>query len=819
LESFLRDLRYAFRALIKRPGFTLAAMLSLGLGIGANTTIFTLVNGAFLSSVPVADPGRVVVVYTNEHDNPAFGYLPISYPNYRDLRQQNDVLSGLAAFQWLRPNLLQGDRPERIFSQVVTDNYFTVLGIKPLMGRLFSAEDFAVRGGGPVVFLAHAFWERRFSSDPAILGKELILNGQKFTVVGVGPRGFKGTNTLNGPDLWIPLSMFEQMSPLGVYVENRSWRMYEMIGRLREGVSAEKAQASLSTLAGRLEREYPGENKGQGVRVLPLAQASIEPQQRQVFLRAGILLMSIVGVLLLIACANVASLLLSRGIGRRKEIAIRLSLGASRSRLIRQLLTESVLLSLLGGLAGVLLALWGPTFLWRFRPPFFTETALDLGLNAQVLLFTLGISLLTGLLFGLAPALQAFHADLVTALKTQVAAPPQRARLSLPLRHLLIVLQVALSLLALVGAGLFLASLRSARQINPGFDTKHIINVNYDLGGQGLNDVRGRDFHRRVTQRLEALPGIVSATVSSNRPLHRGALYRVVLAEGDDSPDADRRPPVRTCSVGQDYFRTLGIPLRQGRDFLDSDRPDTPLVAIVDETMARTYWPGRNPVGLRFRIPEENLVLEVIGVAADAKYVTLGESPQPLFYLSMGQFYLPEVTLQVRAEGNPARLVEAVRNEVQALDKTLPLANVQTMAEAIDVSLWGPRMGAVLLSVFGLLALFLAATGIYGVMAYSVSQRTREMGIRMALGARRADVLSLILRQAMAIVAIGLAVGLLAAAAGSRVLAGLLYGVSATDLRTFATISLLLAAVALAASLIAARRGVLVDPAITLRGE
>ncbi|HEX3526195.1 MAG TPA: ABC transporter permease [Thermoanaerobaculia bacterium] len=820
MESFVRDFRYALRALLKRPGFTLAAMLSLGLGIGANTTIFTLVNGAFLSSVPVADPDRVVVVYTNERDNPAFGYLPVSYPNYRDLRQQNDALSGLAAFQWLRPNLLQGDQPERIFSQIVTDNYFAMLGVKPALGRLFNAGDFATRGAGPVVVLADAFWQRRFGSDPAILGKDLILNGRKLTVVGVGPRGFKGTNTLNGPDLWIPNSMFEEMSPLRGYVENRSWRMYEMLGRLRPGVTVEKAQASLSTLAARLEQDYPADNKGQGIRLLPLAQASIEPQQRQVFLRAGSLLMAIVGLLLLIACANVASLLLSRGIGRRKEVAIRLSLGASRGRLVRQLLTESLLLSLLGGAVGVLLALWGPAFLWRFRPPFFTETALDLGLNARVLVFTLVLSLLTGLLFGLAPALQAFNADLVTALKSQVAVPPKRSRGSrLPLRHLLIVSQVALSLLALAGAGLFLGSLRSAQRIDPGFNTKNIVNVNYDLAGQGLNEALGRGFHRRVIEHLESLPGVRSATVASDRPLHRGALYRNVLAEGDATPDAEKRPPVRTNTVGKDYFRTLGIPLREGRDFLDSDRPDTPLVAIVNETMARTFWPGHSPLGRRFRMPEENLNVEVVGVAADSRYVTLGETPQPLFYLSMGQLYLPEVTLEVRTDGDPARLVQVIRREVQSLDRTLPLANVETMSEAIDVSLWGPRMGAALLSVFGILALVLAATGIYGVMAYSVSQRTREMGIRMALGARRADVLRLILRQAMTIVACGLAVGLLAASAGSRVIAGLLYGVSATDVRTFAAISLLLAAVALVASLAAARRGVQVDPAITLRGE
>ena len=814
MESFLRDLRYAFRSLRKRPGFTAAAALSLGLGIGANTTVFTLVNAAFLSSVPVREPGRVVVVYTSQRSSP--GFLPISYLNYQDLRRQNDVLAGLAAFQWLRPNLLYQDRPQRLFTQIVTDNYFDVLGIKPLLGRTFGPEDFAARGGSPVVFLAHAFWLSRFGGDPGIVGRKLILNGGAYTVVGVGPAGFKGTNTFNGPDLWFPISMYQQLSPLRRYIDNRSWQMFEMIGRLAPGVSAERAESTLKTLAGRLEKEYPDANRDQTVRVLPLAQASIEPQQRQVYVRAGILLTAVVGLLLLIACSNVSSLLLSRGLGRRKEIAVRLALGVGRGRLFQQLLTESVVLGLLGGAVGALLAVFGPRFLWRFRPPFFTDTALDLGLSARVLLFTLVISLLTSLLFGLAPALQAFGADLIPALKNQASPRPKRG---LPLRSLLIVAQVALSLLALIAAGLFLRSLDSAQKINPGFNTRNIINVNFDIGGQGYGPERGRDFYRRVSERMEALPGVVSATVASNRPLHRGALYRTVLVNGDDSPDARDRPPVRTNTIGRDYFKTLEIPLLQGRDFRDSDRPDTPLVAVVNATMAKRYWPGRSPVGSRFRVPEEDLQIEVIGVVADAKYVTLGEEAQPLFYLSMGQLFLPEVTLQVRTAGDPRALVETVRREMRAIDKTLPLAIIETMSETIGVSLWGPRMGAALLSLFGLIALILASTGIYGVMAYSVDQRTREIGIRMALGARRWEVLRMILTNALTVVGLGVGVGLVAASMGSRVIAGLLYGIHATDLPTFFGISALLILVALLSTLIAARRGTRVEPVLALRSE
>ncbi|HEV8580112.1 MAG TPA: ABC transporter permease [Thermoanaerobaculia bacterium] len=810
-----KDLRFALRTLGKRPGFTAAAVLSLGLGIGANTTVFTLVNAAFLQAVPVEDPGRVVVLYVSQKTAPAF--QPISYPNYEDVRQQNDVLSGLAAFQWLRPNLLHEGRPERIFSQIVTDNYFQVLGVRAALGRTFLPDDFVSSGGSPVVFLADAFWKRRFGADPAVVGRKIVLNGSQFTIVGVGPRGFKGTNTFNGPDLWIPMSMYDQLAPLRAYKENRAWQMFEMLGRLKPAVPVAQAEAALKTIAARLEREYPADNKGLTLRVLPLAQASIEPQQRAVYTRAGALLTIIVGLLLLIACSNVSSLLLTRGLERRREIAIRLSMGAGRTDLFRQILIESVVLALLGGSLGVLIAVWGPRFLWRFRPPFFTETALDLGLSGRVLLFTLVASVATSLLFGLAPALQAFRADLVPALKAQEAASSGRRRL--PLRHLLIISQVTLSLLALIGAGLFVRSLRSAQRIDPGFNTRNLININFDVGGQGYGEGQGRDFYRRVIERLEGLPGVVSATVSSNRPLQRGALYRSVRIAGDDSPDADQRPPVRTNTVGPDYFRTLEIPLLQGRDFRDADRPDTPLVAIVNETMAKSYWPGRSPVGQRFRVPEEELEIEVIGVARDAKYITLGEEPSPLFYLSMNQLFLPEVTLQVRTAGDPAARLETVRREVQSMDKTLPLALVQTMAETIAVSLWGPRMGAALLSLFGLLALVLAITGIYGVISYSVNQRIREIGIRMALGARRQDVLGMILRQSMTVVGCGLALGLLLAAAGGRIFAGLLYGAHSTDPRTFAEMALIFALVALGASLLAARRGTRIDPAATMRNQ
>lgn len=819
LETLLQDVRYAVRALARRPGFTMAAVLSLGLGIGANSTIFTLVNAAFLQALPVEEPDRVVAIYGTLEGQP--GLLPLSHPNFEDLERQAEAFSDLAAFHWLRLNLMEGDRPERLFGQIVSARYFETLRLRPQAGRLFGPADFVSRGGHPVAVLSHRYWNVRFGGDPGVVGREVLLNGRKFRIVGITPRGFKGVNTfaLNGPDIFVPMSMSDQLSQFAPLFEDRSFRMLGLIGRLRPGVTHPQAAAELRTVMRRLEQEFPDVNQGQEALLVPLAQAVIMPQMRQSFVRAGVLLTAVAGLLLLIACANVASLLLTRGMERRREIAIRLTQGARRGRLARQLLTESLVLALLGGGFGLLLAAAGPGLLWRFRPPFLTATAIDLRMDGRIVLFTLGVSLLTGLLFGLAPALQALRADLVPALKDQNALLDRSGR-RLPWRNVLIAGQVALALVALIGAGLFLGSLRNAQAIDPGFDARTLITVGINVGAQGYGQEQGRDLFRRMLARLEALPGVRAASLSANQPLNRGAIYRRAVPEGDEAVPLHERPYTRTDTVGPRYFETLGIPILQGRGFTGADREDGPLVAIVNRTMAERLWPGQSPVGRRFRTPEEgDLVYEVVGMAADAKYVTLSEPPEPLFYLPHGQAYVPEVTLYVRTAGAPRALLETVRREVQSHDRTLPLADLQPLGDALASSLWAPRMGAALLSLFGLLALVLASAGIYGVTAYSLSQRRREVGIRMALGARREDVLALILRQALLVIGAGLAVGLGAAAAGSRLVASLLYGISGTDPGTFAAVTLFLAAVALLASYLAARRSTRVSPVISLRGD
>lgn len=818
MESLVQDIRFALRSLVRRPGFTSSVVLLLGIGIGANVSIFTLVHEAFLSGLPIEEPESVAKVFTTDEKHP--GLHPISFPNYEDLRDQNEVLEDLAAFQWLRPNYLSGERPERLFSQVVTPNYFELLGIEAAQGRVFTPSENG-RNAEPVVVVTDTFWRSHLGGDPDAVGREIVLNGMQFTVVGVTPPGFKGTNVFNGPDLWFPMSVYETVSPYRDNFDQRQWRMFEMLGRLKEGVTPREAEAAVQGIGERLAAEFPNVNEGRGLDLLPISQASVPPQQREVYVRGGALLMIVVGLLLLIACGNVASLILARSVARRREIAVRLALGAGRGRLVQHLLTESLLLGILGGGLGLLVAVWGPDLLWQFRPPFFTEQALDLSLDLPVLLFCLGTSIAAGILFGLTPALQASRPDLVPALKGESAGSVPRRFRMFDLRNALLVGQIALSVLALTGAGLFLRSLEHALELDPGFETEELIVMSFDLGAQGYSPAEGREFYRRLDQRLRGLPGVRAGSLASNRPLMPGALYREVVVEGQDLPDGQEAQVVRTNTVGHDYFETVGIDILKGRGFRAEDREDTTNVAVINETMAERLWLERDPIGRRFRAldPNADIPFRVIGIAADSKYTSLGEEAQPSLYLSIEQSYVPGVTLHVRTDGRPAVLLDTVRRAVQEIDPTLPLSHVYTMRQVLGISLWGQRMAAALLGVFAVLGLLLAAMGIYAAMAYSVRERSREIGIRMALGARKREILRLIIGRAMGVAVVGLVVGLILAGVGARLLANLLYGIEPTDPWTLLGVVLLLAAVALLASLAGARKGVAVPPSISLQAE
>ncbi len=820
MDSLINDLRYASRMLLKSPAFTGVAVLSLALGIGANATIFTLINATLLAPLPVEEPSRLVAVYTtDERNRGGFNdYMPTSHPNFEDYRDQSGVFEGMTAWSFIPLNWSGAGDPEQIQAEIVSGNFFRLLGVRPAAGRFFLPEEDAAPGTHLVAVLSHGFWKRRFAADPSAVGATLTLNGHGFTVVGVAPQGFQGINALGGPDLWVPM-MTHPQTLTGFFLDNfrdRRALLFSMMGRLKPGVTLERAEAALRSLASNLEREYPEPNRGRSVSLLPIGQATINPFIRRVFVLGSGLLMTVVGLVLLIACANVANLMLARSTARRKEIAVRMALGAGRARLVRQLLAESVLLAVLGGAAGLLLAVWGRDLLLAYRPPQVFPIALDLPIDASVLGFTLGVSLLTGILFGLAPALQCSRPDLVTDLKEKSA---QSGGGRFNLRNVLVAGQVALSLVSLIGAGLFLRGLASAQRVDPGVDTRNLLVLGFDLGAQGYDRVRGEEFHRRLLEQLAAAPGVRAAALSTMLPIGGGGFGRTVYPEGREPSAGDSGVFVTINTVSPGYFDALGVALLRGRTFTDLDRDGAPRAAVINEAMARRFWPGEEAVGKRFKFYGDQTFAEVAGVVETTKLFSLGEDPQPVAYLPLLQAYEPALTLNLRTASDPAGLAESVRRHVQGLDPTLPVVNVFTGEDLLDQTLWAPRVCAGLLSLFGLVALALAAVGIYGVMSYSVNRRTHELGIRMALGARAPDVLRLVLRQGMTLVAVGLLAGLVASLVAARAISSLLFGVSAADPATYATLSAVLAGVALLAAYLPARRATKVDPMIALRAE
>src|SRR5882672_1538856 len=824
MATFLQDLKYGARLLAKAPGFTLIAALSLALGIGANTTIFTLINAVLLNPLPVEDPSQLVSVWTTDERNQGgqLGFLQLSPMNYKDLRDKNDVFTGLAAHQGIPLNIaVSGGEPQQVFGEIATENYFSLLGAKPVVGRTFTTDDDKNPGETLVAVLGYGEWQKRFGGDPSVVGRSMTVNGQSFAVIGVMPKGFKGTNAIGAPALWVPYMTYPVTTNgfLGELIapNQRRGLVFNVTGRLKPGVSAQQAEANLKTIARQLAQEYPNENGGRGVTIVPLAQATINPGFRNNIVMAGGLLMTIVGLVLLIACANVANLLLARAAVRQKEIAVRLSLGASRGRLIMQLLTEGTLLTLIGGAGGLLLAYWAQGLLWSFRPPFLQADAVDLHPDVRVLLFTIGVSFVTGIVFGLAPAVQASRPDLVVELKEKTGAPAGANRM-FSLRNMLVAAQIALSLIALIGAGLFLRSLQNAQRINPGFDAEHLAVLSFDLGAQGYTEERGRQFQQRVLERAVSVPGVQAAAAGSTVPLFAGGFARTVFLEGQDASDRGAGKLVQITVGSSHYLETLGIPLLRGRALSDLDQPNTPTSVVINETMAKRFWPDQDAMGRRFKFFGQQNFNQVVGIAKDSKYNFIGEEPTPHIYQATTQVYQPQLSLFVKAP-RPEAVLGTVRGEVQQLDRNLPLTGVFTLTEIFDQSLWAPRMGASLLAVFAGLSLVLAVIGIYGVMAYSVSQRRRELGIRMALGASRADVLRLVVLQGLRLTMMGVACGLVASFAASRLIASMLFDVSPTDVVTFVAVPALLALAALGASYLPARRATRIDPMVALRYE
>ena len=812
MEDLIHDLRYAFRVILKSPVLSGLAILSLALGIGANTTIFSVANALLLQSVPAADPARLVAIYTTDQKNP--GFAPLSHLNWKDYRAQADLFEGVLGYDWTEMSLKTTGEAQRVFGQLVSGNYFEVLGVPAALGRTFGPREDEALGRDPVVVLSHGFWTRHEGSDRNIVGKTLALNGAAFTVVGVMPEAFTGVDVGVRPEVWVPMAMNRQVKGATNWYEERRGLFVNTVGRLKPGVAKEQAQAQLTTIAQRLEQEYPNDNKGRGVTVVPIAQATINPQARQGVVAVTALLMTIVGLVLLIACANVSNLLLGRALQRRREIAVRLAIGASRARLVRQLLTESIALALPAAALGVLIAFWARGTLLSLLPAFPVSLSLHLDLDWRVLTFTMAVGVASGVLFGLLPALQASKPDVVNALKDQDRTGGV-VHHRFGIRDFLVVGQVALSLVALVGAGLFLRSLEATSKTDPGFEPTKLITVGIDLDLQGYNQEKGEAFLRQLDERLSSLPGVASFSYASSGPLSGFGLSRSVFLEGGNEGD---RTLVSVNPIGPRYFETMGIPLVAGRPITEEDKEGGTKVVVINETMAKKFWPAGDALGKRFRFfGEKEPWAVIVGIAKDSKYAALGEDPQSYIYEAHAQRYGGGRTLIVRTSTEPGPLVRTVEGEIKAFDHELPLVGVETVGQTLANSLWAARAGASLLGLFGFLALVLAAVGIYSVMSYSVSQRQREIGIRMALGARRTDVLRMIMTRGMSVVGIGLGLGLVLSFGLSRLASNMLVGVSPWDAVSFLGAAAVLSVVAVLANFFPTRRAAGVDPTVALR--
>jgi putative ABC transport system permease protein len=806
MENLLSDTRYAIRNLLRRPAFTLIAVVTLALGIGANTTIFSTINALLLKPLPFPQLDRVVAIWDKV---PSRGVMhnEVTFANYLDWQSQTQSFEQLALDRWWSANLTGIDPPERIQGFLVTANFFDAVGIKPVMGRNFSAEE-NQPGKDAVAIITHSLWQRRFGGDPNILNRTITVNSIVRTVIGVMPERF---NYPKGAEVYAPIPMTAEL------MKSRGNHSYYVIGRLKPGASIQGAQSEIDNISARLEQQFPETNKGWGATVFPIVADTVSEYDTALWVMMGA-----VGFVLLIACANVANLMLARATGRQREIAVRTALGASRWRIVRQLLTESVIVALFGGALGVLIGFWGIDGLRAANPgdaAKFIPGWYQIGINPRVLLFTLGLSVLSGLVFGLAPSLQMSKPNLNDSLKE---GGRHTSGSSHRLRSSLVVFEVALSLMLLVGAGLLTRSFLSLLKTDPGFNPDHLLTMNLVLPAAKYKDDPSRSaFYNDLIQRVKTEPGVVSAALVNYIPLGGSNSSDAYLIEGQPEPQPGQENDGRYRVATPDYFHTMGISITRGRAFTDQDKAGAPPVVMINEAFVRKHWPNENPIGKRIRFygPLDRAPwMEVVGVIEDVKH-DLNLPVTPEYYLPHAQDPWNSMVLVARTSVDPASLAGALRQQVWAIDKDQPVYDVKTMQEVRSGSVVLYSFSSVMLGIFAVVALVLAAIGIYGVMAFAVTQRTQEIGIRMALGARTADVLKLVVKHGMKLALLGIVIGLAGSWALTRFIAKLLVGVQPTDLLTFSVVSLCLLVAAFIACYLPARRATKVDPLVALRYE
>jgi predicted permease len=820
MGTFLQDLRYAARMLWKSPGFTAIAILTLALGIGANTAIFSMVDSFLLRPLPAKNPNELVVLACEQNQGPL--QIQFSYADLQDIREQTssvfaDVTGSTVGLDGLSVN----GRAERLVTVYVTGNYFSGLGLKPAVGRLILPSEGKEIGADPVLVLAYSFWKKRFNADPNIVGQKVTLDGHAFTIAGVTPEGFHGTDSVLDPGGYLPMGMayIEGGTNATDYLVNRNVRGTSVLARLKPGVTLVQAQAALRVVSQRLAQQYPESDKGISILAYPERLSRPSPSKDNSIVLVAGLFMALAGLVLVLACVNVANILLVRGSIRQREMAVRAAMGAARARLIRQLLTESVFLALLGGVAGIVLGLWGSGLLSRID----LKTSLPIYLNFEfdwrIFAFAFGAALLTGVVVGVVPAVRLSRGNLSAILHEGGRSVAGGRQI---LRSALVVAQVGGSLMLLIVAGLFTRSLQSAQRTDLGFDPRHVLNLTMDPNEIGFNEAQGRVFYKQLLERVRSLPGVESAALALAIPLGYYNNNDTLLVPGFETPAGQPPPSIYYSQISPGYFTTMTIPMDHGREFTDSDDQSTNYVAIVNRTMAEKFWPHQEAIGRQFKLSsDQSHTLTVVGVAKDARAVGMRGGMKPFFYIPWTQNYSSFLTLQVRAAGEPDALAPEIVKEIGALAPDLPVFDVQPMTRSMQGAngFLIFQFGAALAAALGVLGLLLALVGVYGVVSYSASQRRHEIGIRMALGAQPLEILQMVLRQGAGIIAIGLAVGLLATFAAAQAVGHFLVGVSPTDPLTYIAVSTLLLLVALAACTIPAWRAMRLDPLAALRHE